>query len=50
MTGLDIAMPLSTNGRFIVDVHGCRVRLAGVSWYGAEQDCGVEAGLEHAPA
>jgi endoglucanase len=41
-----IATPLSTSGRFIVDVHGQRVRLAGVNWYGAHEDFGVAPGLE----
>jgi endoglucanase len=39
-------MPLSTSGRFIVDAHGRRVRLAGVNWYGASEDFGVPAGLD----
>jgi aryl-phospho-beta-D-glucosidase BglC (GH1 family) len=37
---------LSTSGRFIVDAHGKRVRLAGVNWYGASEDIGVPAGLD----
>jgi hypothetical protein len=41
---LDIAMPLSANGRFIVDAHGERVRLAGVNWYGFHEDLGVAPG------
>jgi hypothetical protein len=41
---VDIATPLSTNGRFIVDKHGRRVRLAGVNWYGASEDSGLAAG------
>jgi endoglucanase len=41
-----IATPLSTNGRFIVDAHGKRVRLAGVNWYGASEDLGVPVGLD----
>ena len=41
-----IAGPLSTNGRFIVDAHGKRVRLAGVNWYGAHEDLGVAPGLD----
>ena len=41
-----IATPLSTKGRFIVDAHGNRVRLAGVNWYGASQDHGVATGLD----
>jgi aryl-phospho-beta-D-glucosidase BglC (GH1 family) len=43
-----IATPLSTSGRFIVDAHGRRVRLAGVNWYGASEDIGVPVGLDHA--
>jgi endoglucanase len=43
-----IATPLSTSGRFIVDAHGRRVRLAGVNWYGASEDLGVPAGLDRA--
>jgi endoglucanase len=43
---MTIATPLSTNGRFIVDAHGKRVRLAGVNWYGASEDIGVPAGLD----
>ena len=39
-------MPLSTNGRFIVDAHGRRVRLAGVNWYGFHEDLGVAPGLD----
>lgn len=41
-----ITAPLRTNGRFIVDVRGHRVRLAGVNWFGAHQDHGVPAGLD----
>jgi endoglucanase len=41
-----IATPLSTNGRYIVDAHGNRVRLAGVNWYGASEDQGVPVGLD----
>jgi endoglucanase len=41
-----IAPPLSTNGRFIVDAHGQRIRLAGVNWYGAHEDLGVAPGLD----
>jgi endoglucanase len=41
-----IAWPLSTNGRFIVDARGKRVRLAGVNWYGAHEDLGVAPGLD----
>jgi endoglucanase len=46
VTALAIATPLSTSGRFIVDAHGKRVRLAGVNWYGASEDAGVPAGLD----
>jgi endoglucanase len=41
-----IATPLSTSGRFIVDAHGKRVRLAGVNWYGASEDLGLPVGLD----
>lgn len=41
-----IAAPLSAQGRYIVDAHGHRVRLAGVNWYGASEDAGVPAGLD----
>ena len=41
-----VAAPLSTRGRFIVDAHGRRVRLAGVNWYGAHEDLGVAPGLD----
>jgi endoglucanase len=41
-----IATPLSTSGRFVVDAHGKRVRLAGVNWYGASEDLGVPVGLD----
>jgi endoglucanase len=44
--GLTVATPLSTSGRFIVDAHGKRIRLAGVNWYGASEDMGVPAGLD----
>ena len=46
MTDPGIATPLSTSGRFIVDAHGKRVRLAGVNWYGAHEDLGVAPGLD----
>jgi len=46
VVGVGIAAPLSTNGRFIVDAHGNRVRLAGVNWYGASEDLGVPVGLD----
>jgi endoglucanase len=41
-----VATPLSAQGRFIVDAHGKRVRLAGVNWYGAHEDLGVAPGLD----
>ena len=44
-----VAPPLSTSGRFIVDAHGMRVRLAGVNWYGASEDLGIPAGLDRTP-
>jgi endoglucanase len=43
---VDVATPLSTSGRFIVDANGTRVRLAGVNWYGAHEDDGVPPGLD----
>jgi endoglucanase len=42
----NIAMPLSTRGRFITDVNGKRLRLAGVNWYGFHEDLGVAPGLD----
>ncbi len=46
MVDVAIATPLSTSGRFIVDAHGNRVRLAGVNWYGASENEGVPVGLD----
>ena len=43
---MPMEMPLSANGRFIVDAHGRRVRLAGVNWYGFHEDLGVAPGLD----
>jgi endoglucanase len=43
---MSLALPLSTSGRFIVDAHGRRVRLAGVNWAGASEDMGVPVGLD----
>jgi aryl-phospho-beta-D-glucosidase BglC (GH1 family) len=43
---VDIATPLSTSGRFVVDARGRRVRLAGVNWYGAHEDLGLAPGLD----
>lgn len=45
---MEVATPLSTSGRFIVDANGERVRLAGVNWYGAHEDDGVAPGLDRA--
>jgi endoglucanase len=42
---MSIAVPLSVNGRYIVDARGNRVRLAGVNWFGAHEDYGVVTGL-----
>jgi hypothetical protein len=39
-------MPLSASGRFIVDAHGKRVRLAWVNWYRASEDLEIAAGLD----
>ncbi len=46
MTADPVQPPLSASGRYIVDAHGRRVRLAGVNWYGAHEDDGVVSGLE----
>src|SRR5581483_4003971 len=42
----DIALPLHTEGRWIVDAAGTRVKLRSVNWYGAEEQDHVVAGLE----
>lgn len=42
----DIALPLHTDGRWIVDSAGARVKLRSVNWYGAEEQDHVVAGLE----
>jgi endoglucanase len=46
VTGMLVEPPLSTQGRYIVDAGGRRVRLAGVNWYGAHEDLGVAPGLD----
>ena len=46
MTAAPIQPPLSSSGRYIVDAHGRRVRLAGVNWYGAHEDDGLVSGLD----
>jgi len=46
MTAAPVQPPLSASGRYIVDAHGRRVRLAGVNWYGAHEDDGVMPGLD----
>jgi endoglucanase len=46
MTAAPVQPPLSASGRYIVDTHGRRVRLAGVNWYGAHEDDGVVSGLD----
>src|SRR6478752_9304754 len=38
--GHGLVTPLSASGRYIVDAHGRRVRLAGVHWDGAHEDDG----------
>lgn len=43
------AMPLHTEGRFIVDGAGRRVRLLAVSWYGAESEDFAVGGLHLQP-
>jgi len=45
------ALPLRTEGRFVVDDEGRRVRLMGVNWNGAHEDVSVPYGLDiHPPA
>jgi endoglucanase len=44
-----VAMPLSASGRFVVDAHGKRLRLAGVNWYRASEDLRMAAGLDCTP-
>ena len=46
MTAAPVQPPLSASGRYIVNAHGQRVRLAGVNWYGAHEDDGVVSGLD----
>ena len=46
MIAAQVQPPLSASGRYIVDAHGRRVRLAGVNWYGAHEDDGVVSGLD----
>lgn len=43
------AVPLHTDGRYIRDKNGTRVKLAAVSWYGAESGDGVPSGLQCQP-
>ncbi len=43
------ALPLRTEGRWIVDAKGRRFKLAGVNWYGAEEKDYVVGGLDRAP-
>ena len=40
---------MHTEGRYIVDANGQRVKLAAVNWYGAEEKDFVVAGLDDAP-
>src|SRR5215510_10767264 len=42
-------LPLRTEGRWIVDAAGERFKLAGVNWYGAEEEDFVPAGLDKRP-
>ena len=43
------ALPLHTQGRFILDAKGQRLKLAAVNWYGAEEKDYVVAGLDQVP-
>ena len=45
-TSFHIALPLHTEGRFILDSNGRRLKLAGVNWYGAEEKDHVVGGLD----
>ncbi len=45
-TDLLPALPLHTEGRWILDADGARFKLAGVNWYGFEELDYVPAGLE----
>lgn len=42
-------LPLQTNGRYIVDAHNQRVKLAAVSWYGMEAVDHAPSGLQCQP-
>jgi endoglucanase len=42
------AVPLHTDGRYVVDAKGKRFKLASVNWYGAEERDFVVAGLDRA--
>jgi endoglucanase len=44
--GAESVPPLHTDGRYILDGQGSRVKLASVNWYGAEELDYVVAGLE----
>lgn len=44
------AVPLHTDGRWIVDANGKRFKLAAVNWYGAEEKDFVVAGLDRQDA
>jgi endoglucanase len=45
-TSVQVALPLHTEGRFILDSSGRRLKLAGVNWYGAEEKDHVVGGLD----
>ncbi|KAM0819525.1 putative Glycoside hydrolase family 5 domain-containing protein [Seiridium cardinale] len=40
------ALPLSTQGRDVVDTHGRRFKLASVNWYGASDELLIPGGLD----
>ena len=46
---MTIATPLSVSGRWILDVKGKRLKMAGVNWAGAHQDQMVPGGLDFIP-
>jgi hypothetical protein len=45
-TLVPISLPLHVQGQWIVDANNQRGKLAGVNWYGAEEQDHIVAGLE----
>lgn len=44
-----VSLPLKTNGRFIVDSKGIRVKIKAINWYGASDALHVPLGLDKRP-